>query len=106
MVKQKVGEWLKAFYERFHAEQAQTKACAFEYAVSTFREGLLPRTQVYNDLVRRQAKDMGDIQTWIEREIRLKEIEVAQAAHMTAIIGSRGQVGSTRSERGANTWGI
>lgn len=32
VVKQKVGERLEAFYERFRAEQAHTQACTSEYA--------------------------------------------------------------------------
>lgn len=61
MVKQKVGEKLKAFYERFRTEQAQIYGCTTKYAVVSFREGLLPNTQVYKGLVRRPTKDMGEI---------------------------------------------
>lgn len=104
-VKQKVGERLKAFYERFRAEQAQTHGCTSDFAAVAFREGLLPSTQVYKDLVRRPAKDMGEIQTRIEGEIRLEEIEAAQASRMTAAIVSRGQTSSTKFGTRANTCG-
>ena len=76
-MKQKAGERLKVFYERFRTEQAQIYGCSSEYAVVAFSERLLPNTQVYKDLVRRPAKEMGEIQIRIEGEIRLEEIEVA-----------------------------
>ncbi|KAK9922918.1 hypothetical protein M0R45_031355 [Rubus argutus] len=42
--------------------------------LSHFARDFLPSMQVYKDLVRRPAKDMGEIQTRIEGEIRLEEI--------------------------------
>ncbi|KAK9939603.1 hypothetical protein M0R45_016294 [Rubus argutus] len=95
----------KAFYERFRDEQVQTHECTFEYAAITFREGLLPSMQVYKDLVRRPTKDMGEIQTRIEGEIRLEDIEAAQASHMIAAIVSRGQACPAKFGIGANTCG-
>ena len=72
--KEKVGERLKVLYEWFLAEQAQIYGCTSEDATMAFHEGLLPNKQVYKDLVRWLAKDMGEIQTQIEGEIMLEEI--------------------------------
>lgn len=76
-VKQKSRERLKAVYKRFCVKQAQTHGCTSKCAVVAFRKGLLPGMQVYKDLVRRPAKDMGEIQTRIEGEIRLEKIKAA-----------------------------
>lgn len=76
-VKQKSRERLKVVYKRFCVEQAQTHGCTSKCAVVAFRMGLLHGMQVYKDLVRRPAKDMGEIKTRIEGEIRLEKIKVA-----------------------------
>nr|XP_011462073.1 PREDICTED: uncharacterized protein LOC105350825 [Fragaria vesca subsp. vesca] len=89
MVKQKVRERLKTFYECFRAEQVQIEGCTSKYAAVAFREGLLPNSHMYNDLVRKPAKDMSEIQTRIEGEISLEEIEAAHATRSTSLIASR-----------------
>nr|XP_011459661.1 PREDICTED: uncharacterized protein LOC105350023 [Fragaria vesca subsp. vesca] len=93
MVKQKIGERLKTFYDRFWGKQIQIEGCTSEYAAVAFREGLLPGSPIYKDLVRKPAKDMNEIQARIEGEIRLEEIEATQAARNTSFIGSRTQEG-------------
>ena len=46
--------------------------CEPRYAAIAFREGLLPGTALYRNLIRNPPKDMDDVLTRVEGEIRLE----------------------------------
>ena len=54
-----------------------------------FRKGLLPGTALYENLIRNPPKDMDDIVTKVEGEIRIEKAKEAQEARVTAVVASR-----------------
>jgi hypothetical protein len=86
--KQNVGEKIGKFFERFKAEMRGIN-CEPQYAAIAFREGLLPETALYRNLIRNPPKNMDDVLTRVEGEIRLEKASEAQEARFTAAVTSR-----------------
>ena len=80
--KQRIGEKIGAFFERFKAEMRYVN-CEPQYAAIAFREGLLPGTALYENLIRNPPKDMDDIITKVEREIRIEKAKEALEVKIT-----------------------
>lgn len=74
--KQNIGEKIGKFFERFKAEMRGI-SCEPQYAAIAFREGLLPGTTLFKNLIRNPPKDMDDVLTQVEGEIRLERAKEA-----------------------------
>ncbi|XP_062005720.1 uncharacterized protein LOC133722876 [Rosa rugosa] len=86
--KQKPGEKVGIFFERFRAEMSHVN-CAPQFAPIAFREGLLLGTPLYESLLGDPPKDMEDIITRVEGEIRIEKAKEACEARLTAVVTSR-----------------
>ena len=59
-----------------------------QFAAIAFREGLLPDSALYENLLRNPPKDMDDIVTRVEGEIRIENAKAAKQTRMTAVVTS------------------
>ncbi|XP_024172011.1 uncharacterized protein LOC112178021 [Rosa chinensis] len=85
--KQKPGERVGKFFERFKAEMRHVN-CDPQFAAIAFREGLLLGTPLYESLLRDPPKDMDDIITRVEGEIRIERAKEAREARYTNVVAS------------------
>ena len=83
--KQAVGEEIGKFFERFKAEMRQVN-CEPQFAAIAFREGLLPDSALYESLMRDPPKDMDDIVTGVEGEIRIESAKTAKQTRITTVL--------------------
>ncbi|XP_062009701.1 uncharacterized protein LOC133726207 [Rosa rugosa] len=85
--KQKPGEKVGKFFERFKAEMRHVN-CDPQFAAIAFREGLLLGTPLYESLLRDPPKDMDDIITRVEGEIRIERAKEAREARHVRVVTS------------------
>ncbi|XP_062015884.1 uncharacterized protein LOC133732360 [Rosa rugosa] len=86
--KQKPEEKVGNFFERFKAEMHHVN-CDPQFAAISFGEGLLLGTPLCESLLRDPPKDMDDIITRVQGEIRIEKAKEAREAQLTAVVTSR-----------------
>ncbi|XP_062020992.1 uncharacterized protein LOC133737465 [Rosa rugosa] len=86
--KQKPGEKVGKFFERFTADMRHVN-CDPQFAAIAFREGLLFGTPLCKSLLRDPPKDMDDIITRVQGEIIIEKAKEAREAQLTAVVTSR-----------------
>ena len=88
ITKQQAGEKVGVFFERFKAEMRYVN-CEPQCAAIAFREGLFPGAALFENLIRNPPKNMDNVLTRVEGEIRLERAREIQEARVIDVIALR-----------------